>query len=172
MSSADIENYVRFAKETGLLEIFQKKIIKSVPDYVTGIEVGLDSNGRKNRGGTAMENIVESFIEVICSRHKLDYLTQADEKKVDQEWGQVLAIDKSKRKFDFAIRINNSKLLLIETNYYGGTGSKLKATAGEYKSLFEFVQSHGNSFLWITDGLGWTSTKRPLKEAFEKLNYI
>lgn len=171
LSKEDIDKINRFAKETGLLDIFQKKIIKSVPDYVTGIEVGLDSNGRKNRSGTAMEKIVESFLKLICEKHGFDYLPQADSSKVKLHWDIDLHVDRSDRKFDFVVRKEN-KIFLIETNFYGGGGSKLKATAGEYKSLFDFAKSHNYVFIWITDGFGWKSTLFPLREAFDKLNFI
>jgi type II restriction enzyme len=171
LSNGEIEKLCRFAKESGLLDIFKKKIVKSVPDYVIGIEVGLDSNGRKSRSGSAMEKIVESFLRSVTEKSGFDYISQADSEKVKTAWGIKLYVDKSDRKFDFIVRIKD-KLFLIETNYYGGGGSKLKATAGEYKSLFELANLHGYGFVWITDGLGWQSARLPLREAFDKLDFI
>lgn len=57
-----LEQYEIFMEKTGLFELIQNKIINNLLDYVTGIETGLDSNGRKNRGGHLMEDLVESFI--------------------------------------------------------------------------------------------------------------
>lgn len=171
LTPSEINKICRFAKETGLLEIFQKKIVSSIPDYVTGIEVGLDSHGRKNRGGTAMERIVESFLKIVCEKYGFAYLPQATSEKIYTLWGINLQVDKSDRRFDFAVK-QSDKIFLIETNYFGGGGSKLKATAGEYKSLFDFVTSYGYGFVWITDGLGWKKTLLPLEEAFVKLDYI
>ena len=177
LTDADIKSLYQFASNCGLLKMFKDKRIKFVPDYVFGVEVGLDSNGRKNRGGNAMEGLVETLIALICTKHNnLKYLSQATASKIRTHWNiEVKVVEKKKanaeRIFDFAIR-NGQKLCLIETNYYGGGGSKLKATAGEYQTLFSQVSAQGHSFIWITDGLGWRKTKDPLREAFEKLDYI
>lgn len=58
-----IQQYKYFMKKTGLFDLLQNHIISSLYDYVTGVEVGLDSNGRKNRGGHQMEDLVESYIK-------------------------------------------------------------------------------------------------------------
>ena len=171
ISDDEIDKAYRFSKETGLLQMFQNKYIKSIPDYVIGVEVGLDTNARKNRGGTAMETIVENFLKVICDKHKLDYIAQATSAKVRAKWGLHLEVDKINRQFDFAVK-NDETIYLIETNYYGSSGSKLKSTAGEYKALFDFVTSSGHKFIWITDGLGWAKTRKPLRESFDHLDYI
>ena len=57
-----IEDYIKFMRESGLFNLLQNHIINNLYDYVLGIEVGLDSNGRKNRGGHLMENLVEKYI--------------------------------------------------------------------------------------------------------------
>ena len=162
---------VEFAKSTGFLELLQSKRIKSIVDYVIGVEVGLDSNGRKNRGGKAMEGIVEFFIKDICARRNLQYLKEASAKAVSQKWGLALKVDKSSRRIDFAIN-NKGRLFLIETNFYGGGGSKLKSTAGEYKSMFDFWKNDGHEFIWVTDGKGWKKTQLPLRETFDHTDYI
>ncbi|KKR78843.1 MAG: Type II site-specific deoxyribonuclease, partial [Parcubacteria group bacterium GW2011_GWA2_40_8] len=97
------------------------------------------------------EKIVEELLKPICSRNELDCMVQATADKVKTEWGITLRVDKSSRRFDFAIRHDNN-LCLIETNYYGGGGSKLKATAGEYKTLYDFLSADRHKFIWITDG--------------------
>lgn len=171
LSGDEILKAVRFARETGLLKIFKDKTVKNIVDYTIGIEVGLDSNGRKNRGGTAMEKVVESYIKVICKMHGFKYMKQATSEKVSSEWGLKLSVDKSSRRFDFAV-YNDKKLYLIEANYYGGGGSKLKATAGEYKALYDFVSKDGHKFIWITDGLGWKNTSRPLEETFKHIEFL
>ncbi len=162
---------VEFTKSTGFLELLQNKRIKNIVDYIIGVEVGLDSNGRKNRGGKSMETIVEFFIKDICYRIGLDYIKEASATKVAKRWGLKLKVDKSSRRVDFAIN-NNNQLFLIETNFYGGGGSKLKSTAGEYKSMFDFWKSDGHEFVWITDGYGWNSTRLPLQETFDHIDYI
>ncbi|MFC1676998.1 type II restriction endonuclease [Planctomycetota bacterium] len=166
-----IPKVVQFAKSCGFLDLLKNKRIKSVVDYVIGVEVGLDSNGRKNRGGKSMEVIVEFFIEELCKRNNLDYIKEATSKKIREEWGLTLQVDKSSRRIDFAIK-KNKQIYLIETNFYGGGGSKLKSTAGEYKSMFDFWKKDGHEFIWITDGIGWKTTRLPLEETFEHTDYI
>ncbi|MEO2117871.1 MAG: DpnII family type II restriction endonuclease, partial [Methanocaldococcus sp.] len=126
---------------------------------------------RKNRIGNLMENIVEKYIENLCKQNKnLDYIFQATRDKIKQKWGINLTLDKTNRKFDFAVfNKANRKLYLIEVNFYSGGGSKLKATAGEYKALNEFIKNNNNNvqFIWITDGKGWNTAKNPLKESFD-----
>lgn len=170
LTKQDVDKFCRFMSKTKLLDLFRSRRLKSVPDYVLGVEVGLDSNGRKNRGGTSMENIVESLLTPICNTHNLSLMKQATSEKVREQWGIDLQVDKSSRRFDFAVKRKNT-LILIETNYYSGGGSKLKATAGEYKSLYNFLVAQGHLFIWITDGLGWQSTLRPLEETFNHIDY-
>ena len=162
---------LQFAKSTGFLDLLKNKRIKSIIDYVIGVEVGLDSNGRKNRGGTAMEDVVEFFVKDICDKKDFTYIREATAKKIKEKWGIDLKVDKSSRRIDFAIN-NNDKLFLIETNFYTGGGSKLKSTAGEYKSMFDFWKNDGHEFIWITDGAGWITTRLPLEETFNYTDYI
>lgn len=166
----EIKDACEFASKTGLLTMFKNKSIKSVPDYVIGVEVGLDSNARKNRGGTTMEKIVEEILGSMCRQNGFDYITQATADSIYRRWGIRVQVDKSSRRFDFAIK-NQQVLYLLETNFYGGGGSKLKATAGEYKSLFDFLSLQKHKFIWITDGLGWETTLRPLEETFNHIDY-
>jgi type II restriction enzyme len=170
LNDKDVEALITFAENTGLLELFRNRTIKSIPDYVLGVEVGLDSNGRKNRGGTTMENIVKNVLQPICQKYDFLLMSQATSPKIKRDWGVTVQVDKSTRLFDFAVR-NEDTLYLIETNFYGGGGSKLKATAGEYKGLFDFISSQGHKFIWITDGLGWKSALRPLEETFNHIDY-
>ncbi len=170
ISTTEIDDIVEFTKNTGVLELFKNQTIKSIPDYVLGIEVGLDTNGRKNRGGTTMETIVESLITTICQENNFLFMPQATSDKIKKEWNIDVEVDKSSRRFDFAVK-NDRNLYSIKANFYGGGGSKLNATAGEYKSLFDFVSRQGHKFIWVTDGLGWKSTLRPLEETFRHIDY-
>lgn len=170
ISDDDIERYLRFVKETGLRTLITDKKIKNLVDYMIGVEAGLDSNGRKNRGGHAMENIVEVFIKNICEKNNFRYLKEANAEKIKNELGYDVPVDKSSRRYDFVID-NSKELFIIETNFYGGGGSKLKSTAGEYRSLFD-VLSRKYKFFWITDGMGWKTTAKPLRETFAHNDYL
>lgn len=171
LSKEDINDIVEFMDKTNILKLFSNKTIKNIVDYVFGVEVGLDSNGRKNRSGHAMEDLVEKFVAKLCNKTGYSYLKEATPGHIKLEWGYDVTVDKSARRFDFAIN-TGTKLYLIETNYYGGGGSKLKATAGEYKTLFDVTEKDGHEFIWITDGKGWLTASRPLEETFKHNKYI
>jgi hypothetical protein len=161
------EKYFEFLEKSGLSRLFQRDGIKNLVDYVLGVEVGLDSNGRKNRGGTLMENIVEVYIEEFSKKHGFEYMTQARATDIREKWGYEIEVDKSERSFDFAVyNPQTKKLKLFEANFYNGGGSKLKAVCGEFRSLYDTLTKQNIDFVWITDGLGWKTTKRPLEETF------
>jgi len=166
----DIEKYLTFVKETGLKDLIISKRIKNLVDYMIGVEAGLDSNARKNRGGKAMENIVEVFIDDICQRHGFEYLKEANSEKIYKAWGYKVPVDRASRRYDFAIN-NRKELFLIEVNFYGGGGSKLKSTAGEYQNLYNVLKGK-YEFIWITDGLGWKVTSKPLRETFDNNDFV
>ncbi|MCE5304694.1 type II restriction endonuclease [bacterium] len=171
LTDSDINDIIEFADKTGILKLFYEGRIKNIVDYVIGVEVGLDSNGRKNRTGTLMEKIVELFISEICKKNKFEYISQANSKKIKEKWGLKLTVDKSSRLLDFAIN-TPQRLFLVETNFYAGVGSKIKSTAGEYKTMSEYWKNDGHEFIWITDGYGWKTTLFPLREAFDNIDYI
>ncbi len=163
-----ISDLILFIKKTGLYNLLSSGEIKNLYDYVTGVEVGLDTNGRKNRTGKLMEYIVENFISKACLKTKTNYLKQATKKKIKKEWGLDIKIDRSSKKIDFVLLTQNKKLIFIETNFYSGGGSKLKSTAGEYITMSRFWRKQGIEFIWITDGYGWKNTLKPLEEFFDE----
>jgi len=170
-SEDEIKTFADFILKSGLGELLQDKKIKNLVDYATGVEVGLDSNGRKNRGGTLMENLVDEFIRDTCNELQIEYMPQATAKKIKKKWNIEIEVDKSSRIIDFAIN-NNGKLYFVEVNFYGGGGSKLKSTATEYIKMNEYWNKQGIVFIWITDGAGWKSTLKPLREYFDKADYL
>ena len=170
VKESDVNDYLLFIKETGLKDLIVNKKIKNLVDYMIGVEAGLDSNGRKNRGGHAMENIVEAFIKSFCQENNLEYLKEANSERIQKEWGYTVPVDKSSRRYDFVVN-TGKELLIFETNFYGGGGSKVKSTAGEYRNLYD-VLDNKFKFIWITDGLGWKSTAKPLRETFNHNEYI
>ena len=170
-TDTEIEKALLFVRNTGLVRLFSKDGVKNLVDYVIGVEAGLDSNGRKNRSGTSMESVVEAYLDDFVKNRKLEFIPQATPKKIYERWGFTVPVDKSSRSFDFAVS-DGKQLVLMEVNFYGGGGSKLKATAGEYKDLFELLNIPNVKFLWITDGGGWTTAKRPLKSAYERIDYV
>jgi len=171
ITDEDCKDLTAFFMQSGLGDLVKDKRVKNLVDYVTGVEVGLDSNGRKNRGGTMMENIVETFVKSACDELGYEYMTQANAKKIKTHWNIDIQVDKSSRNLDFAIN-KNGKLYFIECNFYGGGGSKLKSTATEYVKMNEYWNAQNITFIWVTDGAGWKSTLKPLREYFDKADYL
>lgn len=118
-----------------------------------------------------MENLIEHFIRDICVRNGFKYIPQATAASVKAKWGQNITVKESSKRIDFAVN-TPAGLFLIETNYYQGGGSKLKSTAGEYIDTCQQWTKDGHQFIWITDGLGWQSARRPLHDAFNSIDYI
>jgi type II restriction enzyme len=171
-SNEEIEEALEFVKESGLVKIFRRDGVKNLSDYLLGVEAGVDSNGRKNRSGTGMETLIEKHITEIVSRNPgWDYLARPTLKKIEEVWGLSVQLGNARRTFDFVI-FANGKLFVIEVNIYGGGGTKLKSVAGEFVTLNEQLKSTSATFIWITDGLGWNTTRRQLKDSFSSIDHI
>ncbi len=166
-----IDEIAAFVQKCGLLEMLSNKKIKDLVDYVTGVEVGLDTNARKNRTGKLMETIVETLINNICGKWHYNYLSQATVASIRKEFGKVIKTDKSNRSYDFAIYANG-RIFLIEVNYFGGGGSKLKAVAGEFTNLSLLVRDNDVTFVWITDGPGWRTSTSQLFSSYGVIEHI
>ncbi len=167
----DIEKYLCFIKESGFKNLICDGKIKSLVDYMIGVETGIDSNGRKNRSGHSMENIVEVFIKDTCQKKGYSYLKEANNKKIESEFKIIVPVDKSSRRYDYIIK-TEKELIIFEVNFYGSSGSKLKSTAGEYKNLYDVLSKNNFKFIWITDGFGWKTTSKPLEETFNHNDYL
>ena len=146
--------------------------IKSLSDYMFGVETGLNTNARKNRSGKIMEIIVAGFLdELVKQQPDIKYIDQVTKAKFKKEFGYNLPDELAKSRHDFALQAK-SKLFLVEANFYNGNGSKLKSTAGEYLDLNQRLKQAGHNLIWITDGLGWKQSRQPLKQAFDSIDYI
>lgn len=171
-----IDDYIRFMRECGLFDLLQNHIINNLYDYVLGIEVGLDSNGRKNRGGHLMENLVEEYIVKAGYKKNDTYFKEMYLKDIERKWNLDLSAmsgnNVSAKRFDFVIKKENM-VYVIETNFYTSGGSKLNETARSYKMLAEEAKKVvGVTFIWFTDGTGWNNAKHNLEETFNVLETI
>lgn len=176
VESISIEQYCYFMRETGLFELLEKHIVNNLLDYVTGVETGLDSNGRKNRGGHLMENLVESYIVNAGFEKDKTYFKEMYIHQITDRWGVDLSAisnqGKAEKRFDFVIK-TDQMIYVIETNFYSGGGSKLNETARSYKTLaLEIDTIDGVTFVWFTDGKGWNSARNNLEETFDVMAHI
>ena len=175
-SHAHYERYKYFMRETGLFDLLENHIVNNLVDYATGVETGLDSNGRKNRGGHLMEDLVESFIQKAGFVKDANYFKEMYIHQITNKWNIDLSAisnqGKMEKRFDFVVKTPNM-IYGIETNFYGSGGSKLNETARSYKTLaWETEEIDGFTFVWFTDGKGWTSARNNLEETFDVMEHI
>lgn len=171
-----ISEYSKFMGKTGLFELLEKHLINNLIDYVTGVETGLDSNGRKNRGGHLMEDLVETFIQKAGFEKGKDYFKEMYISEIENKWNVDLSgvsnMGKTEKRFDFVIK-TEKQIYVIETNFYASSGSKLNETARSYKTITnEIAVIDGITFVWFTDGIGWKNAKNNLEETFDVLEDI
>ena len=165
-----LEQYIVFMNKTGLFDLLANRGVTNIIDFVLGVETGLDSNGRKNRGGHLMEDLIEGSLK----SEGVEYYKEMYLKDVEEKWGVNLSSlsnnGKSAKRFDFVVKTKNM-IYGIETNFYTSGGSKLNETARSYKMIAEESKSiDGFKFVWFTDGKGWTSAKKNLEETFDVLD--
>ncbi len=172
----ETERYTYFMRKTGLFDLLENHIVSNLVDYVTGVETGLDSNGRKNRGGHLMEDLVESYIRKAGFIKDESYFKEVYIHQITEMWNIDLSAisnqGKMEKRFDFVVR-TPGMIYGIETNFYGSSGSKLNETARSYKTLaLETDTIDGFTFVWFTDGRGWTSARHNLEETFDVMEHI
>ena len=169
-----IDEYIMFMRKTGLFSLISEHLINNLADYVTGVEVGLDSNGRKNRGGHLMEDLVESYLVQAGLKRNVDYFKEMYLSDVEKQWNLDLSNisnqGKAKKRFDFVVK-KGGTAYAVETNFYSSGGSKLNETARSYKTIaLEAKEIDGFAFVWFTDGQGWKSARNNLEETFDVLD--
>ena len=171
-----LEQYKIFMQKTGLFDLMANHLINNLVDYVTGVETGLDSNGRKNRGGHLMENLIESFIQKAGFIKEKNYFKEMKIQQITKKWNIDLSAisnsGKTEKRFDFVIKMDRM-IYGIETNFYTSSGSKLNETARSYKTLaLEADTIPGFTFVWFTDGKGWRDARNNLEETFAIMEHI
>lgn len=172
----DISIYSNFMDKSGLFDLMQNHLISNLVDYVTGVETGLDSNGRKNRGGHLMEDLVELYIKKAGFIKDRDYFKEMYISDISKKWNVDLSAisnqGKMEKRFDYVVK-TDKKIYAIETNFYGSGGSKLNETARSYKTIANEAKTIADfEFVWFTDGLGWVSARNNLEETFDVLEHI
>lgn len=171
-----VVQYKIFMRETRLFDLLENHLVNNLYDYVLGVECGLNSNARKNRGGHLMENLVEKFIQKAGFKKGETYFKEMYLQEIENKWKLDMSFISNKnqatKRFDFVVKTDNC-IYGIETNFYASNGSKLNETARSYKMIAEESKNIvGFKFVWFTDGTGWYSAKNNLKETFDVLDDI
>ncbi len=163
-----IEQYLYFMRETGLFSMIKERLISNLYDYVMGIEVGMDTNGRKNRGGDQMEELVENYLK----QTGLPYRKEMTLTEMENEWQIDLSALSSQKRWDFAVKTDEG-IYAIETNFYASKGSKLNEISRSYRLIAQEAKKiKGFTFIWITDGGGWESARDNLEETFNVMENL
>lgn len=171
-SDESYDMYAYFMRETGLFDLLENHIVNNLVDYVTGVETGLDSNARKNRGGHQMEDLVESYLQDAGVEYYKEMYLHDIERKWGVDLSAISAEGTTTKRWDFVVK-TPEMIFVVETNFYTGGGSKLNETARSYKMIAEEAKSiDGVEFIWITDGGGWKSAKRNLEETFNTMDFL
>ena len=170
------EEYSKFMRKTGLFDLLENHLVSNIYDYVLGVECGLNSNARKNRGGILMEELVEKYLEKAGYIKNKNYFSEMYIEDIEERWkvdlSSISADSSSTKRFDFVVKTKEC-IYAIETNFYAVGGSKLNEVARSYKMIaLESKEINKFKFIWITDGEGWKSAKRNLKETFDVLENI
>ncbi len=174
--SLSVNQYKHFMRESGLFDLISNHIIGNLVDYVLGVEAGLSSHGRKNRGGDLMEDLIEGYIRKAGFMRDVTYFKEMKTSQIESKWGIDLSCITNKgtteKKFDFVVK-GNECIYGIETNFYTTGGSKPNEVARSYKTIaLETKGLDYFKFVWFTDGKGWNSAKDNLLETFDVLDNL
>jgi type II restriction enzyme len=166
----EIDDIVKFTKNSGLLDMLCQ--MDSVTDYLLGVEVGLDTNARKNRSGLFLEKMATETLNALsASNSDLIFIAQKTFGYVEDKYHIDIPPTLRNRKFDYSV-INKGKATNIEVNFYGGTGSKPSEIISSYINRGEVLSSAGWKFVWLTDGVGWKKMQRPFHVGIENMSYV
>ncbi|MGI6486499.1 MAG: type II restriction endonuclease [Tepidanaerobacteraceae bacterium] len=174
LSSEEIDVIIEFFYKTGLKRFFLEMSSKCIQDYATGVEVGMDTNARKNRSGSAMEMALKPIVENIIAKQKSLYtvLFQKKFKYLEDNYNFKVNSSIRNRKADFIIIKNRNKVINIEVNFFSGSGSKPQEIVDSYIERQNELRENGFEFIWITDGIGWREQKNQIEKGFAKIDYL
>ena len=119
------EEYSKFMRKTGLFDLLENHLVSNIYDYVLGVECGLNSNARKNRGGILMEELVEKYLEKAGYIKDKNYFSEMYIEDIEERWkvdlSSISADSSSTKRFDFVVKTKEC-IYAIETNFYAVGG--------------------------------------------------
>lgn len=145
---SSFDNIIRFFELSGLFTLIINGKLNHFNDYFLGLEVGLDTNARKNRFGLRNEKDVEEIIsnEIECYK----YLTIHKQITGNSIEGICDISYLRNKKFDIVIKnTRNNKFLLLKSSFYNSPGSKLYETSRSYENIYNQIINLGNKYLFI-----------------------
>lgn len=163
------KSIINFLELTGLNKLILEGKIKNFVDFLTGIEVGLDTNARKNRVGLKNEKEIDQIITDAFSKYQ--YISINRQLILEEFKNQDFLKNK---KIDFIITNHlNNKKVIIETSYYNSSGSKIIETAKSFENINKIIKEIQNYyFLWIADGIGINSSGSFIVKNSQKFDFV
>lgn len=168
LTDAEREAIVSFCARTGIGSLLTS--INTLRDYVLGVEVGLDSNARKNRSGRAMESLINPILDEVAKEYDLTLVKQKQFSYLAHQ-GIRVPPELKNRKFDWVL-LGKRGSANIETNFYSGGGSKPEEIVDSYITRSSELRAANWKFIWVTDGAGWRSMRNQIRKAFASMDYV
>ena len=159
---------ISFCEKTGIVNLLGS--IKDVYTYALGVEVGLDSNARKNRSGDAFKGLIQTLIDLETKQlasegHPFSF-------KPEIELSKLRIGYPKQKKADFVIYYSGDPLVVCEANIYHVVGSKPMEIVRSYTEMGSILKKLAMKFLWFTDGPAWIEMWPALTQGFNDLDYI
>lgn len=165
----EIETLINFCNRTGIIALLTS--LNTLRDYVSGVEVGLDTNARKNRSGTSMERLISPLLESLAKEHNLNLISQKTFSYLQQKYSLKIPPALKNRRFDIVL-LGERANINIEANFYGGGGSKPEEIVESYITRNNELHRSNWQFIWVTEGQGWRSMRNQIERAFEEIDYV
>ncbi len=172
MTQEEIDKTIIFCDKTGLKAFFQNLCQISLEDYLSGVEVGLDTNARKNRSGRAMEELIEGLMAKPESQVRIRTILKQKQFQALANYGFKISHVLKERKADFILIKDNGAVINIEVNFFSDTGSKPQEIVGAYINRQQELKNNDHYFIWVTDGSGWHGQRNEMNRAFNELDYV
>lgn len=157
LTKEKIDEVIHFCKKVGILNLFDE--VKDIYDYILGIEVGIDTNYRKNRSGEIFEKMCKNKITKMLKNYTLRFHDK-DFSLVQNKIHDIIVYDQGK------------PIAVIECNFYNTAGSKPISIAESYIEMEKIAQEKRITFIWITDGPGWKHMKGQFLKALNRIRWI
>ena len=167
-SPKDIDDMISFCEKTGIVHLLGS--IKDVYTYALGVEVGLDSNARKNRSGDAFKGLIQTLIDLETKQLASEGYPFSYKPEIELN---TLKIGYPKqKKADFVIYYNGDPLVVCEANIYHVVGSKPMEIVRSYTDMGSILKNLSKKFLWFTDGPAWAEMWPALIQGVNDLDFI
>ena len=152
-----VASFVEVLSDLGLRSVAMHIALEN---YFIGVQVGLESNRRKNVGGEAFKQVIKKELELLIKKLNFngrDCILKEEDKIIYKD-------GVTSKSVDFSIKFKD-KILGIEVNFYTASGSKPTEIKRSYGLVNNELGNVGVALVWITDGAGYFNMKNSLKEA-------